>query len=216
MKPKILVLANQKSENYLLATEMCGGIAVHKYLPDFDTSFDGLILCGGNDIFPQYYGQTTNGAHSFDLERDRTELELTKRFIDTGRPILGICRGHQLLNVALGGTLIQDLPCSDFHRTKNGADSVHYINAKGVLQKLYGNELYVNSAHHQAIDTLGAGLSTTAWCDGIIEAIEHKSKPYLGVQFHPERMCLTNTRNDTADGIKIFEYFINLCKKGSV
>ena len=117
MKPNILILANQKRENYANAIEASGGVATVKYLPDLDTNYDGLLLCGGNDILPSYYGQEINGACDFDPLRDKTEFELTKRFIDTGKPILGICRGLQLLNVALGGTLIQDLPNADFHRS---------------------------------------------------------------------------------------------------
>lgn len=213
MKPKILVLANQKLENYIKAIEACGALPTVKYLPDQDINYDGLLLCGGNDIFPSYYGKKINGAHSFDKERDRTEIALTKKFMDTGKPILGICRGMQLLNIILGGTLIQDLPSSDFHRAHNGLDSVHFVNAKGILAELYGKEFSVNSAHHQAIDVLGTGLLECAWCDGVIEAITHMTKPYFAVQFHPERMCLDNARCDTVDGLSLFKYFMELCKK---
>ena len=213
MKPRILVLANQKSENYVQAIESCGGIATLKYLPDSDVNFDGLLLCGGNDISPSYYGQKIDGAYNLDQRRDETELELTRNFIDTGKPIFGICRGHQLLNVALGGTLIQNLTNADFHRAQNGADNVHKIKSEGFLNEIYNGSFNVNSAHHQGIDKLGKGLIASAWCENVIEAIQHSSKPYIGVQFHPERMCLKNTRGDTVDGIKIFEYFMELCKR---
>ena len=216
MKPRILILANQKSHNYVSAIEACGGEVTLKYLPDLELDYDGLVLCGGNDILPAYYGQETNGAHSFDLERDKTELALTRAFIDTGKPILGVCRGLQLLNVALGGTLIQDLENADFHRSTDEGDRVHIINADGFLKDIYGVRFSVNSAHHQAIDTLGKGLVTAAVCDGVIEAVEHKEKPFIAVQFHPERMCLSYKSDKTVDGIKIFEHFIELCKKESV
>lgn len=214
MKPRILISANQKSENYINAIEACGGTAFFKYLPNLSTDYDGLLLCGGNDIFPLHYGQELNGALDFDKERDIAELELTKAFIDTGKPILGICRGMQLLNVALGGTLIQDLPLSHLHRSHNGIDSVHSLRASGILSQLYGTEFNVNSAHHQALNAIGRGLIITATSGDVIEAVEHKAKPYLGVQFHPERMCLKNRRLDTVDGIEIFKYFIELCKQG--
>ena len=211
MKPRILVLANEKSENYVKAIEACNSIAVPKYLPDISTDFDGLLLCGGSDILPSYYGQEINGAKGFDVERDRTEMELTKVFLDTGKPILGICRGLQLLNVVLGGTLIQDLSNKEAHASSSG-DLVHPIMADGFLKELYQESFYVNSSHHQAINTLGNGLIATAWDGSVIEAIQHKDKPYFAVQFHPERMCLDHQREDTVDGLKIFEFFINLCK----
>ena len=216
MKPKILVLANQKRENYKNAIIAAGGEPTVKYLPDMDTNFDGLLLCGGNDISPSFYGQEILGAHDFDAMRDTLEIELTRKFIDTGKPILGICRGLQLLNVTLGGTLIQDLPSANFHRAQSGLDSSHNISAEGILKELYGDKLSVNSAHHQGIDILGNGLRATAICDGVIEAVEHSTKPYFAVQFHPERMCLDNMRGDTVDGLDIFKYFIELCKTRSM
>jgi putative glutamine amidotransferase len=208
MIPRILVLANQKSENYIGAIEKCHGIASIDYNEPLD-SFDGLLLCGGNDIHPSYYGQEIDGACDFDQARDAREFKILKAFLDTGKPILGICRGMQLLNVALGGTLIQDLSNAHFHRSHNGQDSIHLINANGALEKMYGNTFFVNSSHHQAVDVLGSGLEMCGWCDGVIEAFEHKEKPYFAVQFHPERMYESD---GASDGIKIFDHFIKLCK----
>ena len=216
MKPKILILANRKSELYAQAIVASGGEPTVKYLPDLDENYDGLLLCGGNDILPSYYGQAVNGAIDFDIKRDESEIALTKAFIHTGKPILGICRGMQLLNVALGGTLIQGLDNAKFHQTKDGVDSVHGVIAQGFLATLYGEQFNVNSAHHQALDALGEGLLISAQCENVIEAVEHRSLPYFGVQFHPERMCLSYKSDNTVDGIKIFEHFIELCKKESV
>ena len=214
MKPEILILANQRKENYIKAIEKCGAIATVKYLPDLNVNYDGLLLCGGNDIHPSFYGEEIDGAFGFDMERDETEMALLKKFIDTGKPILGICRGHQLLNVALGGTLIQDLEQQSEHTQINGKDSVHQIITKkdSILNTLYGEEVAVNSSHHQGIDKLGKGLLVTALCNGVIEGVEHKTKPYFGVQFHPERMCLDFESEKTVNGIEIFKCFVELCR----
>lgn len=122
----------------------------------------------------------------------------------------------QVLNVALGGTLIQDLPPEllPFH---GGAERylVHPIRtgADSVLDRLYGRTLAVNSWHHQAVDRLGEGLIPTAWAEsGLVEAVEHLSLPILGVQFHPERMSYGKQREDAADGAPLMEYFLSLCR----
>ena len=217
MKPKILLLANVRRENYKNAVEACGGIAEVKYLPDLDVDYDGLILCGGNDIHPSYYNQEVNGAKDFDLERDQTEFALLKEFLKTNKPIMCICRGHQLLNVALGGTLIQDIDCVKNHRYPDlNFPAEHVITAKkcSILHDFYGENFVVNSIHHQAVDKLGEGLIATAFSEeNIIEAFEHESKPYYAFQFHPERMCLNLKTPTVVDGIKLFEFFIEQCKK---
>ena len=214
MKPKILVLANQKRENYINAVKEAGGIPLTHCPPFTLKKIDGLLLCGGNDVHPSYYGQNVNGAINFDHRRDKREFRITKTFLDTGKPILGICRGHQLLNVALGGTLIQDLENADFHKSRGGVDGVHSVEATGVMETLFGKQFSVNTCHHQAIDKLGAGLSACAVCDGVIEAVEHRDKPYLSVQFHPERMKSESGDTDMADGLEIFRHFIKLSSHG--
>lgn len=208
---EILLLTRQKAENYKKAVEHFGAKALINKYESLD-KIDGLIICGGNDICPDFYGMENQGSVNMDRERDELELTITKAFLDTGKPILGICRGYQLLNVALGGTLIQHIKSADSHIAKNGADSVHKISAAEgtVLNKLYKNTFYVNSSHHQALLTLGQGLFVTAVADdGVIEAIEHESKPYIGVQFHPERMLDDNT----VCGYDLFDYFLAQCKK---
>lgn len=207
---KILLTANKKKETYINAVEAVGAEAVVKYLPDDSVDYDGLILCGGNDVQPCYYGEEINGSLDFDKERDRTEMALAQKFFQTGKPILGICRGMQLLNVALGGTLYQNI---SGHR----GEILHTVKAeKGSLwEKLYGKEFTVNSFHHQAIKRLGNGLKATLY-DGtgtVIEGVEHESKPYLGVQWHPERICLDLAREGAVDGLKVIERFIRLCEE---
>ncbi len=214
-KPKILLSALSRPHLYVDAVNACGGIAEVEHCAKFSDSFDGLILCGGNDIDPKYYGEEINGAKDFDPSRDSAEYELTKAFIAAGKPILGICRGLQMINVVLGGSLIQHIDCAEKHIPKNGVDSAHYVKTVegSIFEKLYGKEFTVASAHHEAIKKLGDGLKVTLTAGDIIEGIEHESLPIFAVQFHPERMCLTQKRNDTDNGIKIFEHFIGMCTK---
>jgi putative glutamine amidotransferase len=159
---------------------------------------DGLILAGGNDIDPRYYGAEphpeTNGTVP---ERDRSELALARRAIERELPVLGICRGMQLLNVALGGTLLQHLPDEVGHGahrlnpgTFDGTDHDVRLAPDSVAAKAAGEELHrTNSHHHQGIDRLGEGLviSGRSTLDDLPEAIEAPGKEFvLGVQWHPE------------------------------
>ena len=122
----------------------------------------------------------------------------------------------QLVNVALGGTLIQDLPAAIAqHHTAPGADLLHPVWAErdSLLCQLYGPSFSVNSAHHQAVARMGAGLRVTAWAEhGVAEALEHTAQPVLGLQFHPERMAFALRREDTIDGGLILRHFVCLCR----
>lgn len=219
--PRILIsAATAKPEaalNYENAIRAAGGDFVTRYCPQADLSFDGLLLTGGGDVDPARYGQKHRGSLLIDPERDRTELTLVKAYLDSGKPILGICRGMQVLNVALGGTLVQDLgdTLNLFHR-RIEADKVHPITAqeRSVLHTLYGPLFAVNSAHHQAADTPGKHVTITARSEaGVAEALELPGKPVLGVQFHPERTTGAHLRPDTVDGAAIFRWFIDQCRK---
>lgn len=217
MKPKILLAANAKKELYIDAVNNCGGIAVAKYCPDVSTNYDGLILCGGNDIDPVYYQEEINGAVNIDKKRDASEFNLVKAFVGAKKPILGICRGYQLLNIAFGGTLYQDIENSKEHSSFSDYDLVHEVTAMNgnFVYDLYGENFCVNSMHHQAIKKLGDGFEVIMTASGkkTIEGINHKILPAFGVQWHPERMCFSKKREDTVDGAKIFRYFIEQCKK---
>lgn len=217
MSVRILLSANLNRDNYRQAVEGCGGIAIVEYLPDIDLSYDGLILCGGNDVDPSYYGQEINGAVEIDRLRDENEFALARGYIDAGKPVMGICRGYQLLNIFFGGTLHQHLSNASEHRKEDGGNAIHGIKAEkgSLVEQLYGEEFVVNSIHHQAVDRLGKGLWATAVSeDGtVIEAFEHKELPVFGVQWHPERMCFANKCEDTVDGTPVFEYFLKLCEK---
>lgn len=203
--------------NYCQAVCGAGGLPVAEYAPTPDLGCQGLLLAGGGDIDPAYFGQKNRGSAPADPTRDQRELALFQAFAQAGKPIFGICRGMQLINVALGGTLHQDLPAAvaPFHSDPD-SDLVHPIRSLegSLLHRLYGTVFSVNSAHHQAVDRLGEGLHATAWAEGgFAEAIEHDSLPILAVQFHPERMSFNHRRRDTVDGSSLLCYFLDLCQK---
>ena len=216
MKPRILISGCMGSrKNYDEAIWAAGGIPCSYYLPQPSLDYDGLLLCGGGDLEPACYGQENTNCRSIDPARDAIELKLTKMYLDAGKPILGICRGHQVIHVALGGTLLQDLMPEQlcFHNAENG-DVVHPIRTlRGSrLQQLYSDTFCVNSAHHQAIDLPGEGMRHTAWSESrIVEASEHVLLPVLTVQWHPERMTGKKRRMDTADGAAVFDWLIKSC-----
>lgn len=141
----------------------------------------GLLIPGGRDVSPSFYGaQPDKRTQAGDFNRDSFEIALVKFALQKDMPILGICRGHQVLNVAMGGTLIQDMHHAYKHPVSINPASKHlnYI----------GDEIYVNSLHHQAIDRLGKGLIVTAQSpDGTVEAVESVKHTFVvGVQWHPE------------------------------
>ncbi len=166
--------------------------------PSYLESFDGLVLSGGSDISPERYGQEPHETlRSPSAERDEFELGLAQRAIASGVPVLAICRGLQVLNVALGGTLIQDLPSrigeaivhDDLERPRHQlAHEVSLDPGTRLLRLLGRSRLAVNSFHHQSVDRLGDGLTVTARADdGVVEAVEMRGPDFvLGVQWHPE------------------------------
>jgi putative glutamine amidotransferase len=158
---------------------------------------NGVVLTGGGDVDPQCYGEPSGKARRIDGERDRFELELVKFAADRDLPVLAICRGIQVLNVALGGSLIVDLPTQvpdglDHHDLAHWSGTSHTVRIAGdsALAGLVGGELAVNSMHHQSIARPSSRLKPVAWApDGVIEAVESPAHRFLvGVQWHPE--CL--------------------------
>ncbi len=156
---------------------------------------DGLLLVGGGDLDPRRYGAVPHPrTDRVFATRDDAELTLTHEALRVGLPILGICRGLQLLNVALGGTLHQHVPDvigHEGHAVGEGEFARHDVHLRpdAKLARVTGREtLNIASLHHQAIDRLGTGLTATAWSDdGLIEAAELDTRPFVvGVQWHPE------------------------------
>lgn len=217
--PKILLSGTNTPEAYVDAVEQSGGIPDYRYCPVYSDEYDGLILTGGADIEPSRYGQPVNGSVAMDAVRDEAEWKLIDAFLQAGKPIFGICRGCQVLNVYFGGTLYQDIETKARHRLDPKLPyPVHrVVTDDGLLQSLYGYEFTVNTCHHQAVDRLGMHLRQTAFCpdDNVVEAFAHESLPVFAVQWHPEKLTAGYLRPDAVDGKPLFDYFIRLCKERS-
>lgn len=195
--------------DYARAIIQAGGIPVH--LPiDLDPAavvgrLDGVLLSGGADISPDRYGHPLeNPAYPPEPERDEFEFAALTQAVDHKLPVLGICRGFQLVNVHAGGTLHQHVP---EHAGFESPPHTHLhdvtIESSSLLGSLYGSEKAVNSLHHQTVDVLGASLRSTAVAsDGTIEGIEHESLPIVAVQWHPEMMT-------TRDSDPIFRWLVS-------
>ena len=232
MRPIIGILAEVSEDKdtrvlypYVNSIESAGGVPVIlPYIRDADTLegflriCDGFLFTGGVDVDPSRYGEAMHPmCGELQLYRDELEFKVFQKLIGIGKPILAICRGAQLVNVALGGTLYQDIPSEkpsevlhkqeDFGSTP--AHSVKLIADTPLLALVKQESIQVNSLHHQAIKKLGDGLEVMAMADdGIVEAIYLPHYQYRrAYQWHPERMF----DNDEHSRL-IFTDFINACK----
>lgn len=152
--------------------------------------YDGLLLPGGKDIDPILFGQKNLGSREIEPALDRIQLTLLHRFVLSGKPILGICKGMQLIQVYFGGSICQHLPSAQTHEWK-GADQYHASSAlpNTLLSRLYSQRFNVNSAHHQGIEIPAPRLAVMQYADDqVIEGLYHKMLPIVGVQWHPERL----------------------------
>ena len=209
--PIIAIAPCSKQHDYEEAIRRAGGdVRILDYTTDAPAAVvadvDGILLPGGDDVQPSLYGEAAHSAfEAAEPGRDAYEIELARRAADANLPLIAICRGIQVLNVARGGTLVQDiasqLPTSIRHRVR---DTPHTIAhdvwvSEGTLlhallrERIDGDACPVNSRHHQAVQTVGRGLIVSATApDGVIEAVEDPSQRFcLGVQWHPENFYRT-------------------------
>ena len=176
--------------------------------------YDGLLMPGGGDVNPCYYNEELNGSVGINDELDKIQFSILDDFVKAKKPVLGICRGHQLINVYFGGSLIQHIDTPEKHKWLDDDTNFHRVKTAGnsFLNDLYGDYFNSNTSHHQAIKKLGENMTACAMTDdGIIEGCYHKKLPVITVQFHPERMCFDMKKDYTADGSKIIKYFLGLC-----
>ncbi len=220
-KPKILLTCSEKVDNnnlslicnhyYIEAIKKTGGIPIlsdpsYKGLEDeLIEMVQGVVFTGGGDIAPHLYGEEPHPeTKDIDEERDEFEIKILEKAKEKNIPILGICRGAQLINVASGGTLYQDLPNHTYNKN-------HMVNLKenSFLKDIFKEDkIEVNSYHHQAINKVAPNFDVIAKTDDdIIEAIiiKDKEKFILGVQWHPERMYETFER--------LFKKFIEIVRR---
>ncbi|MFZ5944421.1 MAG: gamma-glutamyl-gamma-aminobutyrate hydrolase family protein [Bacillota bacterium] len=212
------------TDYYVKAIESLGGIPI--LLPSVGINLvealyeqvDGIIFSGGGDVDPGYFGQSPlRGIGEITPLRDRFELYLAKKALNGKKPVLGICRGMQILNIAAGGNIYQDIE----HITKIEHDQkapkwapyheIEVANNSLLLDIIGKNKIKVNSFHHQAVKDIGAGLIKSAWTeDGIVEAVEsvNRERMIIGVQWHPE-CCWDRDKNAKA----LFEYLVGNAKK---
>jgi len=206
------------NQQYMQAIRKVGGVPillagdepVEEELLDM---MDGLLYSGGPDIEPWRYGAEDEGSGPPDVGRDVFELALLQGMMARGKPIAGICRGIQLINVGLGGTLNQDVdtvfgithPCG--HGQRHGVKFAE----NSFLLPAMKDTLTTNSTHHQSVKDLGEGLEVAAWSsDGLIEAIQGKNGlPIWAVQWHPER--LVPARGDSM--LVLFKTLVDACVK---
>jgi putative glutamine amidotransferase len=240
MRPRILLAGpdrqNDRLRAYREALELAGATPVrdwprmevigdHEGLRAFLHSFDGLLLPGGADVEPEHYGEVRHGCEATDAELDRVQLALARLILGDGFPTLAICRGIQVLGVAAGGGLYQDLPSQHpsavNHRVKEPKDALAHaveLDPASRLAAVSGStNLAVNSRHHQAVRD-GTGENEREWVgplrivarapDGVVEGLEHPRHSFVvAVQWHPENLVGSGT-----EALRLFEEFVEACR----
>lgn len=183
--------------------------------------FDALLLPGGGDIDPKLIGEPDKGSKNIDRELDIQQFQALDLFVKSKKPILGICKGFQLVELYFGAKLIQDLPLPSPHPVReNGDDSLHMIDSYPLScvptgfsfpQEAFPESGMVNSAHHQGIRQDGRQLYPFQKAkDGITEGVCHENLPILAFQWHPERMLLSADKKLQKTGRLAFTYFFSL------
>lgn len=206
------------STTYTEAVSKAGGIplviptvSTPKEAADLLAYLDGIVFSGGEDISPAWYGEEIlNETVFIDSLRDRSDSLLARAALASGKPVLAICRGFQLMNVMLGGTLYQDIPSQIQEPIVHADGATHKIGLYegGLLYRIFGpDSLTVNSFHHQAVKDAAPGVLVTARSeDGLVEAYE--TKKIIATQFHPEKGLQQGDKR----WLKLFSTFVDRCK----
>jgi len=226
--PRIAIAPCSKPHDYEESVRRAGGeptIVDYKAHPaaDLVSTFDGIVLAGGADVLPSIYGEAAHSTFgAAEAGRDEYEIELVRRALEADVPIFAICRGIQVLNVALGGTLMQDIPSEvanalphDVREPRFAIAHDVWMTSGSLLERLMrerieeGDDAPVNSRHHQAIKQLAKGLVVSATApDGVIEAVEEPGRRFcLGVQWHPENFYRTGEFS------ALFEAFVKAAQR---
>ncbi len=211
MKPLIGITMNPDTRDgdrlgrlysfYMEAVREAGGVPVMLFDSAGEADIlaarlDGLLLSGGDDVDPALYGQPNTASHSVDAGRDAMEVALLQAFMVAGKPVLGICRGIQLMAAALGGSLYQHIP-DELHVPHPFGQRHEMLVRRGTfLSAFLPERVQVNSTHHQSVRALPPGFLTAAVApDGVIEAMQAvDGSAVYGVQFHPERLYQDDVR----------------------
>jgi len=224
--PTIALSPCRQMSDYLESVRRAGATPLELTLADDPAEIvarvDGLLLTGGGDVDPTLYGATPHATYDpADPGRDAFEIALVRAGLAAGKPVFAICRGMQLLNVALGGDLVQDIPTEVNGAAHHDVREPRYAIAHEVWategsrfatlmrEKLVdGESCQVNSRHHQAVKHVGTGLEIVATApDGVIEAVERPGTFCLGVQWHPENFWRTGEFRP------LFEGFVDACRR---
>ena len=182
--------------------------------------FDGLLIPGGVDIHPSIFGEEVNGSREIRPVLDYLQFTVLDKFIKARKPVMGICRGHQVIAAYFGCRLYQDIgeAGNETHTKKvlTEPDKVHPVTAVPgtLLHTLFGQRFSVNSSHHQAVREEKNGYRIMAESeDGFVEAMYHEKLPVFSTQFHPERMCYDHADDRYVDGSLIIKEFLKLCAR---
>jgi len=227
MKPIIGISRCSRLDDYLASIEQAGGrprvLEVSESAQKVLGEVHGVLLTGGGDVDPVFYREDRHDSvQDAEPGRDEFELDLARRALDTGVPLLAICRGAQVLNVAAGGTLVQDIPSAvttdlphTLEQPKNAVAHDVAVAPSSKLHRILGDAVTsahtcrVNSRHHQSVGRLGRDLAASATApDGVIEAIEAPTAEFcVGVQWHPENFWRTGEFNG------LFEAFVAIARR---